>query len=342
MIPLPKISIVIPTLNAQKTLPACLKSIKKQHYPSSKIEIIIADGGSFDNTLTIAKEYKVSIINNPLKTAESGKAVGLKQAQNKYTAFIDSDNILPTPQFLLQMIRPLENDPTLIGSEPLRFTYRPQAGFIERYASLLGANDPYAFFCRIYDRYSYLTQQWTGLSLTQKIYPNYIKVSLEPNIILPTIGANGTFFKTAFLKSYFINSPYLFDIDIIYKVINTTQKSLYFAKTKNSIIHTFCENSVTKFIRKQQRRIRDYLFYKNIRHHNWTNINHNYMIYFALYSLTVIFPLIDAFRGYFKKPDKAWFFHPIACYITLLIYLSVIIKNTLGFNIQSRRENWHQ
>lgn len=40
------ISIVIPTLNSEKTLKDCLKSIAEQDYPHNHLEIIIADGGS--------------------------------------------------------------------------------------------------------------------------------------------------------------------------------------------------------------------------------------------------------------------------------------------------------
>ncbi|MBL7085732.1 MAG: glycosyltransferase [Candidatus Cloacimonetes bacterium] len=48
---LPKVSVVIPTYNSERTLGMCLESIRKQGYPRNKIEIIIGDGGSTDRTL---------------------------------------------------------------------------------------------------------------------------------------------------------------------------------------------------------------------------------------------------------------------------------------------------
>lgn len=91
----PSISIVIPTYNPAATLPACLKSIRERDYPSEKLEIIIADAGSSDNTVEIAKRFTKKIYFNPLKTGEAGKAVGVKHASCDVIARVDSDNILP-------------------------------------------------------------------------------------------------------------------------------------------------------------------------------------------------------------------------------------------------------
>jgi len=48
--------------------------IKNQDY-QGEVEIIIADSGSTDNTLEIARKYTNKIYQNPLKTGEVGKAM---------------------------------------------------------------------------------------------------------------------------------------------------------------------------------------------------------------------------------------------------------------------------
>jgi len=98
----PSISIITPTYNSAKTLTSCLDSIKTQDYRGD-IEIIIADGGSTDSTLVIAQKYTDKIYPNPLKTGEAGKAAGVKQAKNEIIALIDSDNILPSKDWLSRM-----------------------------------------------------------------------------------------------------------------------------------------------------------------------------------------------------------------------------------------------
>ena len=53
----PKVSIVICTLNCKKDIERCLKSIQKQDYPKSKLEIIVVDSYSDDGTIETAKKY---------------------------------------------------------------------------------------------------------------------------------------------------------------------------------------------------------------------------------------------------------------------------------------------
>lgn len=336
-----KISFIIPTLNASLVLEKCLDSIKKQSISSSDYEIIISDGGSTDNTIDIAKKYNSIILNNPLKTAEAGKAVGIRHASGKYTCLIDSDNILPNNNWLSQMLIPLEDDEKIIGSEPIEFTYRPKSGLVERYSALIGANDPYAFVTCVSDRKNFINYKWTGLKINQIDKDKYILVKLKPHQPIPTIGANGTIFRTEFLKNN-LKSDYLFDIDIISQVINKNKKPLYFAKVKQGIIHTFCENSIKKFIRKQNRRITDYYYYQKLRQFDWSQTNQKGIITFTLYTIFIFPALIDTLRGFIHKPDIAWFFHPIACFITLYLYTINTIKNRFGLLKQLDRQTWQQ
>ncbi len=85
----PSISIVIPTLNSQRTLGFFLKSIAMQEYPHDLLKVIITDGGSTDRTLYIVGDFretsgiKTSVCENPLKTGEAGKAVGVRKTKKR-------------------------------------------------------------------------------------------------------------------------------------------------------------------------------------------------------------------------------------------------------------------
>jgi len=120
------ISIVIPTYNSAKTLPACLESIREQDYPVDKVEIIIADAGSSDGTVEIARRFTDKIYCNPLKTE---KAVGVRFARGEVVGLIDSDNILPERDWLSRMRGPFR-DEEIAGTEPLYYTYSRKMGLL--------------------------------------------------------------------------------------------------------------------------------------------------------------------------------------------------------------------
>jgi len=339
---LSSISVLIPTLNAASVLESCLKSIVDQDYPKEKLEIIIADGGSTDKTLEIAKKYGAKIYKNPLKTGEAGKAVALKKAKNELVALIDSDNILPNKNWFKKMIEPF-SDPEIIGSEPWEFSYRKQDGFIDRYCALLGMNDPLCLFLGNYDKKSILTGKWTGLPVEEEDKGNWLKVTLKPGAI-PTIGANGTLFRRSDLirgqTSQGIGD-YLFDIDIIAQL--ATKKPVKFAKVKTGITHLYCGNDIGKFIRKQKRRIKDYLYYQKIgaRKYPWQQQNKLGLLKFGLSCITILPLICQTLKGYLEKPDSAWFFHLLACWVTLWVYTTGRIWGFLHVKEMSRKK-WKQ
>ena len=334
---LPSISILIPTLNSARVLTGCLESISQQDYPKEKIEIMIADGDSNDETLEIAKKYGARIYKNSLKTGEAGKAVALKKAKNELVALIDSDNLLPDKNWLKKMVAPL-SDPAILGTEPWEFTYREKDFLVNRYCALLGANDPYCYFVGNYDKKSVLSGKWTDLKMEEEDKVGYLKVKIDKGI-LPTIGANGTIWRTKELKLAVGKSDYLFDTDILY--ILAKKKPFFFAKVKVGIVHLYCR-TVKDFYRKQKRRVRDFYYLEKQKERQETYQKQaNKQIYF-IFSVILLFPLlVQTFKGYLKKPDQAWLFHPLACLITLWLYASQTIFAQFKQTKMDRRR-WQQ
>ncbi len=336
----PKVSFLIPTLNAQKVLETCLASIAVQDYPKDKIEVIIADGGSTDRTLEIAKKYGATIIFNPLKTAEAGKMSALVHATGDLVALVDSDNELPHSLWLQNMVKPLIDHAEAVGSEPWAYTLRASDGFITRYCALMGMNDPLVYFLGNYDRLNLLSNKWTEVSHSEQDFGGYILATFNKAGI-PTIGANGTIFRSDFLKTH-AKGDYLFDIDILAETLDKTGE-VKFIKVKEDIIHSYCESDVKKFATKQRRRLKDFLYHKHAgnRSYPWNKKNYYSYLKFILYCIT-LFPLImQSLIGYSRKKDSAWFFHILACEITLWEYSVGVIKNVF-VKSEYDRTGWRQ
>lgn len=333
----PTVSIIMPTLNSQRTIEESLLSIRNQEY-AGEIELVIADGGSSDQTLDIAKKYKAKIVKNILKTGEAGKAVGAKNARGEVLAFIDSDNILSEKSWLKKIISPLIKDHQIIASEPLYFTYRKNDRYLTRYFALLGMGDPLNLFIGNYDKYSFISDKWTELKIDFVDKNEYLVLNLTKDF--PTIGANGFLIKKDQLTKYPLKD-YLFDIDILKTLAK--EKNIKVAKVKIGIVHLFT-GDISTFIRKQRRRIRDYLYHKKMgdRVDQISNLRLFLgVLKFTLFSIT-LFPLItQALLGYSRKKDWVWVFHPLACWITLIVYLYEYGRSFLKVE-QLSRKSWSQ
>lgn len=353
---LPIISVIMPTLNAAKTIEESLKTIREQDYPQDKIEIVVADGGSKDATVEIATRYGAKIFSNPLKTGEAGKAVAAKNSTGELLALIDSDNFLPQKDWFRKMIAPF-SDFEVVGSEPWEFTWRAQDPLISRYFALTGVSDPLCLFLGNYDRKNYLSKDWTGMKLTWEDKGEWLKVNLERGQ-MPTIGANGTIFRRSFLKPASLGD-YLFDIDLLAERLKSG--GVKFAKVKIGIVHPFASR-LDGVWRKQKRRVADFLYHQKIgdRAYEWnfpkrsgvggifdflrfvfTGKNRGLLIF--VLDTVLIFPLWwQSLRGFIRKPDVAWFVHPLVCWMTLVAYTVGVVKAKIAGERELDRRNYRQ
>lgn len=332
------ISILIPTLNAGRTLGACLASIAAQDYARDCLEVIIADGGSTDETLNMARQYGATIVPNPLKTGEAGKAAALKQATGEIVAFVDSDNVLPQADWLTRMVEPFD-DPEIGGAEPIEYSWRPTDGFITRYGALMGMGDPLCLFLGNYDRYNLLTRHWTDMPVEVQDCGAYLRVTLDERH-LPTIGANGFLVRRAAAAAACANGDYIFDIDLVHEMLR--QSRCQFAKVRVGIVHIFSGN-VQTLIRKQMRRVNDYYYYNRskLRRYPWKSMNRVGLLKFVAYGILVVPLFVQSIIGYTRRHDRAWFFHPVACWITLVVYAYGTLRGLFVRRPQDRT-GWSQ
>ncbi len=94
------LSIIIPTLNEEKYLPSLLEEIKEQNFDG--YEIIVADGGSEDKTVQIARNHGCKIVKGGLPA--KGRNEGAKEARGDIFLFMDADNIFLPESFLKNLL----------------------------------------------------------------------------------------------------------------------------------------------------------------------------------------------------------------------------------------------
>jgi glycosyltransferase involved in cell wall biosynthesis len=98
----PKVSFCIPTLNSEKTIEDCLKSIAGQAY--SAIEIIIVDGGSSDRTLEIAHRYTNRVFYDK-GTLGSARQTAMDHSTGEVIAIFDDDIVIPHSGWLRNAVQ---------------------------------------------------------------------------------------------------------------------------------------------------------------------------------------------------------------------------------------------
>lgn len=105
-----KISIIIPTYNAQNYLPILLEKIKNQSI--KEYELIIIDSSSKDNTVEIAKEFTDNVIVIPQNEFDHGgtRAKAAQIAKGEIVVFLTQD-ALPYDDYTIEnIIKVFENE----------------------------------------------------------------------------------------------------------------------------------------------------------------------------------------------------------------------------------------
>ena len=98
----PMVSVVICAYNAERTMEACLKSLRELDYPN--YEVVVVDDGSRDRTAEISARYpEFRLIRQPNKGLSVARNVGMAAARGEIIAYTDSDCVVD-PHWLRLMV----------------------------------------------------------------------------------------------------------------------------------------------------------------------------------------------------------------------------------------------
>ena len=108
----PKISIIVPIYNAQKTIERCIDSILNQDF--SDFELILIDDGSKDNSGKICdtyagKDQRVRVIHKENSGVSASRNLALREAKGEYLQFLDADDWI-TPNATRLLVESMETN----------------------------------------------------------------------------------------------------------------------------------------------------------------------------------------------------------------------------------------
>jgi mycofactocin system glycosyltransferase len=107
----PYVTVIIPVRNRPGEIAACLQSLSRLDYPQDKIEVIVIDDASDDNTPDVVSTFPVHLI--PLKEhrqASFCRNLAAQRAHGEILAFFDSDCV--ADQLWLKELIPAFSDPS--------------------------------------------------------------------------------------------------------------------------------------------------------------------------------------------------------------------------------------
>ncbi len=91
----PELSIIIPTINEEKTIGFLIDEINSRGNQFVEKEIIIADAGSTDNTVQIAEKSGARVVHCDLKGRAAQMNRGARSCSGKVLYFLHADTIPP-------------------------------------------------------------------------------------------------------------------------------------------------------------------------------------------------------------------------------------------------------
>lgn len=112
MSPTPKLSVVLPVLNGEKTIAEQLKALARQRDPEIAWEIVVVDNGSTDATASIVRRYARDDLKLRLVDAARehnlayARNVGVDAAEGSLIAFCDADDVV-ADDWALETVRAL-------------------------------------------------------------------------------------------------------------------------------------------------------------------------------------------------------------------------------------------
>jgi len=297
------VSFILPTLNAESLLRQCLESVRRQDYPGDRHEILVADGGSTDRTVEIAKSFDCTIVDAAGMMAEAAKSLAFTQAKGTYLALIDTDNEITESSWLTRAIAALERHPNAMGYESYYFKHPADTHLNAYLTGLLQISDPCAKIMS--SPLKLMAVEEDGAEIfqlpTDGGYPTGANGFIFPRSHLEKMTKGHAYHEAAFF-------PALMRLGITKLV-----------KIPGLGVHHHYVEGWNDFLKKRRRAMIIYMLRKQEIRETWDQAGlHTRKILAILYAATFIGPLLEGSWRAIVQRDTDWLLHPFACAVSVI------------------------
>lgn len=340
----PLVTIIIATFNSEKFLPRVLNAISEQNYPKNKIEILLVDGGSIDETIFIAKKYKCRIIKNPRTEPVYGKYLAFLKSRGKYVMYVDHDEVMLNKNSISSKVLALTENSgvkAVAGGN-----YRSPMGypFINEYINEFG--DPFSFFIyRISKRDGFF------LNSMLKKYPvkrqtrkcAVFDLSDVNNLPLIELVAGGSMFDAEYLKKEFPETKEKMELLPHYFYLLYSKYPEVIVMKNDPILH-YSADTMQKYLKKITWRVKNNIyFYSTMGKSGYSGREDFQFGFFKLkkllfipYSFSLILPLIDSVYLIITRHNYYYVLHLLLCLYTASLISYHYILKFFGYNPKLR------
>lgn len=298
---MPRVSFIMPTLNAGAILDNCLASIIRQTYPRERYEIILADAHSKDSTREIAKKHGAIVLDDDGKNMEEGKRLALGRAAGEFIVFVDADNEITHPDYIELAVRALQENPQALGVESYYLPSPKMSSFCAYLSHLLHISDPICWL----------------MSANPKLVGRAAEVerwTLPGGTLSYPLGANGFVFRRADLESVKADEHFQ-DTHAALHLMRAGKRE--WLRIHGRGVHHYYVQTLWGFVQKRRRATVHFLRVQEEAKTNWMKEHPPVPLWAAtLYCLTVAGPLFHVMRGIAR--DIRWLWHLPACPASVL------------------------
>ena len=328
----PKVSIIIAIRNEEECIVRLLKDLKSQIYTKDKLEVILVNDHSTDNTLSLLKKSDVD--NFQIINMKEGK-VGKKNAISMAVSLASGDIILAsdadcsfTPNWARIMVSYFANDNVKLVSGPVTF-----------------------------NRHDGIFQSFQVLEFLSLIVSGAGAIGIKNPIFCN--GANMAYRKEVFWEVNNFretNTVSGDDVFLLHSVKAKYPDSIVFVKNEDAIVTTSSEKNFSGFINQRKRWVAKSSEYNDI-----ASIYASYLVFFTNLSLVFLitilfydnsfssfftlffaikfivdFALLLPALKFFKREDLIKWILPFELFYSFYIILIIILSLTRKFEWKGR------